>query len=167
MKMAGVQVSTPGDREIVLKREFDAPRRLVFEAFTKPDLVRRWLLGPPGHEMPVCEIDLRPGGAYRYVWRNVESGDEMASYGEFREIVPPERIVHTERFDMTGMPEKVDMGDESIVTTVFTEHAGRTTVTMTCRYPSREIREGVLASGMADGVEASYVRLEELLPTLG
>ena len=165
MRFAGVQVSTPDEREIVLRREFDAPRTLVFDAFTRAELVRRWLLGPPGHEMPVCEMDLRPGGAYRYVWRNVETGSEMTSYGEFREIVPPARIVHTERFEMTGM-EQVDMGDESIITTVFTEDAGTTTVTMTCRYPSRDVRDGVLASGMAEGVEASYARLDELLTTL-
>ena len=165
MKFAGAQVSTPNEREIVLRRDFAAPRRLVFDAFTKPELVRQWLLGPPGHEMPVCEIDLRAGGAYRYVWRDTEAGAEMASYGEFREIVPPERIVHTERFEMTGM-EQVDMGEDSVITTVFTEDAGTTTVTMTCRYPSREIRDGVLASGMADGVEASYARLDELLKTL-
>jgi uncharacterized protein YndB with AHSA1/START domain len=166
MRVGGLEVTTPGEREIVLRREFDAPRNLVFDAFTKPELVQRWMLGPPGHEMPVCEIDARPGGAYRYVWRDVAAATEMTSYGAFREVIAPERIVHTERFEMSGMDNPTDMGDESVVTTTFTERGGRTTVTMTCRYPSREIRDGVLASGMANGVEASYARLDEMLRTL-
>jgi uncharacterized protein YndB with AHSA1/START domain len=91
-------VTTPSEREIAMTRVFDAPRKLVFEAFTRPELITRWLLGPPGWTMVVCEIDLRVGGAYRYVWRK-DNGTEMGMGGVFREIVAPERIVQTEKFD--------------------------------------------------------------------
>src|SRR4051812_39118545 len=94
-----LQVTTPSDREIAMTRVFDAPRALVFEALTTPELVQRWLLGPPGWTMPHCQIDLKVGGAYRYVWRNDEKGMEFGTGGEFREILPPKRIVHTERMD--------------------------------------------------------------------
>src|SRR5689334_23415386 len=99
MKSAeSLKLTTPGERELVMTRVFDAPRKLVFDAHTQPQLVRRWLLGPPGWSMPVCEIDLRVGGKYRYVWHN-EDGCEMGMGGNFTEIVPNQRIVNTERFD--------------------------------------------------------------------
>src|SRR5258706_7646606 len=102
-----LQVTTPSDREIRMTRVFDAPRRLVFEAFTKPDLVKRWLLGPPGWTMPVCEIDLRVGGKYRYVWRK-DGGTEMGMGGVFREVGQPERIVQTEKFDQACYSGEAD-----------------------------------------------------------
>ena len=147
-----------GEREIVITRAFDAQRQLVWEAHTKPELVRRWLLGPPGWSMPVCEIDLRVGGRYRYVWRN-QDGTEMGMGGEYREIVAPERLVATERFDQPWYP------GEALDSTVFTEHAGKTTVTMTILYESREARNGVLKSPMEAGMAAGYDRLEALLAT--
>src|SRR5438034_438593 len=98
------KVSTPTDREIAIERDFNAPRRLVFDAFTKPELVRRWLLGPDGWTMPVCEIDLRAGGAYRYVWRKESTGKEMGMGGVFREIVRPDKLVATEKFDDAWYP---------------------------------------------------------------
>src|SRR4051795_5531657 len=105
MKNTGtLQVSTRGDREIVMTRDFAAPRQLVFDAFTKPELVRRWLLGPPGWTMPVCEIDLRVGGAYRYVWRSEKDGSQMGMGGVFREVVPLERLVASEKFDDAWYP---------------------------------------------------------------
>jgi uncharacterized protein YndB with AHSA1/START domain len=157
--MAGtmkVSVTTPSDRELRIERAFDAPRTRVFEALTRPELVRQWLLGPPGWTMPVCEIDPRPGGAFRYVWQNPEKED-MGMSGTFREIVPPERIVHTELFD-------VDWTDgETTVTTLLTERGGRTTVTITVLYSSRAARDGALQSGMELGLEAGYDLLETLL----
>src|ERR1035437_1248164 len=98
-----LKLTTPTDREIAMTRVFDAPRALVFDALTKPELVRRWLLGPPGWSMPVCEIDLRVGGAYRFLWRNV-GGAEMGVRGSYREIAAPERLVATERFDAGWYP---------------------------------------------------------------
>ena len=150
-------VTTPSDREIVMTRVFNAPRRLVFDAHTKPELVKRWLLGPPGWSMPVCEIDLRVGGKYRYVWRRDTDATQMGLGGVYREIVAPERIVNTERFDEAWYP------GEGLGTLVLTERQGKTTLTNTMRYESRAARDGVLKSGMEKGVATSYDRLAELL----
>ena len=158
MKHAGtLKLTTSGDREIVMTRDFDAPRQLVFDAWTKPELVRRWLLGPEGWTMPVCEIDLRVGGAYRYLWRHLQNGAEMGMGGVFREITAPERLVATERFDQSWYP------GEAVSTLMLVEQSGRTTLTQTVRYESREARDVVLKSPMEHGVAASYDRLEELL----
>jgi uncharacterized protein YndB with AHSA1/START domain len=151
-----LKVTTGGDREIVMTRVFNAPRRLVFSALTKPELVKQWLLGPPGWTMPVCEIDLRVGGKYRYVWRHAD-GREMGMGGVYREIVPHERILSTELFDEAWYP------GESLITSTLVEQGGKTTLTTTILYVSREARDGVLKSGMESGVAVSYDRLEELL----
>ena len=150
-------VVAKGDREIVMTRIFDAPRLLVFEAFTKPELVRRWLLGPPGWSMPVCEMDVRIGGKYRWVWRQDSDGTEMGVSGVYREVVPPKRIVSTEKFDQSWYP------GEAVGTVVLTEQGGKTTLTQTLLYESRQARDGVLKSPMEQGVGASYDRLADLL----
>jgi len=152
-----LQIKANGDREIVMTRVFDAPRKLIFDAFTKPELLKQWLLGPPGWSMPVCEIDLRVGGRYRYVWRRDSDGTEMGCGGVYREIVPPERLVHTEQFDNPWYP------GESLITTLLDEQQGKTTLTATMLYESRAARDGILKSGMESGVAASYDRLAELL----
>jgi uncharacterized protein YndB with AHSA1/START domain len=153
------KITARGDRDILMTRVFDAPRALVFDAFTKPELVRQWLLGPPGWSMPICEIDLRVGGSYRYVWRH-DKGEEMGMGGVFREIVPPERIVSTEKFDEAWYP------GEAVGTILLTEQGGKTTLTQTVLYQSAEAREAVLKSPMEEGVAAGYTRLEELLATV-
>lgn len=150
-------LTASGELDIGMTRVFGAPRALVFDAFTRPELVRRWLLGPEGWTMPVCEIDLRAGGSYRYVWRREKDGTQMGLGGVYREVVVPERIVHSELFDQPWYP------GEAVVTTAFTEQAGRTTVSMTIRYASREARDDVLKSGMERGVAVSYDRLEAIL----
>lgn len=155
-KAATLQVSTSSDCEIAMTRFFDAPRRLVFDAFTNPALVKQWLLGPPGWSMPICEIDLRVGGAYRYLWRSTE-GAEMGARGVFREIVPPEKLVSTEKFDEPWYP------GEALLTTVLAEQGGKTTLTLTVLYESREARDAVLKTGMKDGVAMSYDRLATFL----
>jgi len=152
-----LKLTTRGDREIVITRSFDAPRKLVFDAFTRPELVKQWLLGPDGWSMPVCEIDLKVGGKYRYVWRRDKDGTEMGMGGVYREIVAPERIVATEKFDQSWYP------GEAVGTSVLTEQGGKTTLTQTILYESREARDGVLKSGMEKGVVASYDRLAKLL----
>ena len=157
-KTGSLTVTTPTDRELVMTRVFEAPRSSVFDCWTQPELVQRWLIGPSGWTMPVCEIDLRVGGRYRYVWRN-EDGREMGMGGVYREIVPPERLVSTELFDEDWT------GGETLVTIVLVEQDGKTTVTLTVLYSSREVRDGVLKSGMADGIDAGYDRLAELLAT--
>ena len=152
-----LQVTAPTDREIVMTRVFNASRNLVFDAHTKPELIRRWLLGPEGWTMPVCEVDLKVGGAYRYVWRRAKDGKEMAMGGVFREIVTNQRIVNTERFDDPWYP-----GD-AVDTLVLEEHGGMTKLTQTMLFETQEIRDAVLKSGMEKGVAVSYDRLEEIL----
>jgi uncharacterized protein YndB with AHSA1/START domain len=154
-------LTTRGDREIVMTRDFDASRRLVFDAFTKPELVKQWLLGPDGWSMPVCEIDLRVGGTYRYVWRHIAKGNEMGMSGVYREIAAPERIVATEKFDDAWYP------GEAVGTLVLSEQGAKTTVSQTVIYESREARDAVLKSGMEKGVAAGYDRLADLLNSLG
>lgn len=157
MKPSGkLQITASGDREIVMTRRFNAPRALLFAAWTEPGLLQRWLLGPDGWTMPVCEIDLRVGGRYRYVWRNAD-GREMGLGGIFREVLPPERIVCTEKFDEAWYQ------GEAVNTLTLTETDGGTMLSNTIRYATRAARDGVLKSGMARGVAASYDRLEDLL----
>jgi uncharacterized protein YndB with AHSA1/START domain len=155
-----LHVATRGEWEIVMTRVLDAPRTLVFDAFTKPELVRRWLLGPDGWSMPVCEIDFRVGGRYRYVWHHT-NGNEMGMGGIYREIVIPERIVSTEKFDHEWYP------GEAVGTLVLVEQDGKTTVTQTVLYDSRETRDAVLKSPMESGVAAGYDRLEQMLASMG
>jgi uncharacterized protein YndB with AHSA1/START domain len=154
------KVSTPTDREVQVTRDFHAPRGLVFDAFTKPELVRRWLLGPPGWTMPVCEIDLKFGGAYRYLWRHEADGREMGMGGIFREIVSPERLVATEKFD-----ESWYVG-ETLDTTLFIEAGPITKITITVLYESKDARDTARRSGMEHGMAASYNLLEELLSSM-
>lgn len=153
------KVCTPSDREIQVTRSFDAPRHLVFEAFTKPALLRRWLLGPPGWVMPLCEIDLRVGGIYRYVWRSETDGSEMAVGGVFREVTPQERLVATEKFDDAWYP------GEALATTVFEDLQDFTKTTLTLLYVSKEARDAARRSGMEHGLAASYDRLEKMFAT--
>lgn len=155
-----LKITADGERGIVMTRSFDAPGQLVFDAFTKPELVKRWLKGPDGWEMPVCEIDLREGGRFRYVWRRNSDGVDMGMGGSYREIEAPKRIVHTELFDEDWT------GGEADVTTTFVETAGKTTVTTTVLYASAAARDAVLKSPMESGVAASYDRLEKMLPEL-
>ena len=147
-------VTTPSDREVVVTRVFNAPRSLVFEAWTNPKYVPQWMLGPEGWTMPVCEIDLRAGGAWHFVWRQT-SGTEMEMRGVYREITPPERLVTTESWG-ADWPETVN-------TIVLREENGKTTMTLTILYPSKEARENALKAGMKEGMEMTFDRLEKHL----
>ncbi len=146
--------TTPSDREVVMTCEVDAPRELVFDAWTKPEHVQQWMLGPSGWTMPVCEIDLRPGGAWHFVWGRAD-GTEMEMRGEYREVTPPERLVSTESWG----------GDwpETINTVTLSEEDGKTTITQTVLYPSKEARDAALATGMKEGASVSFDRLAEHL----
>ena len=159
MKHGQVKIVPSGDRDLVMTRAFDAPRTLVYDAHTKPALVRQWLLGPPGWSMPVCDMDVRVGGTYRWVWRHDTNKTEMGMGGVYREVKAPERLVSTEKFDEAWYP------GESLNTLVLVEQGGRTTLTQTMRYESREAREAVIKSGMEKGVAASYDRLDDVLAT--
>ena len=150
-------LTTPSDREVVMTRVVDAPRSLVFEAFTNPEHPPQWVLGPEGWTMPVCEIDLRPGGEWHFVWRQPD-GTEMDMRGVYREITPPGRLVNTESWG----------GDwpETLNTVVFSEDAGKTTITTTILYPSKDARDAALETGMKEGADQSYGRLDEYLRTI-
>ena len=152
-------VTTPSDLEIRMTRVFDAPRSLIFDCHTHPALVRRWLLGPPGWTMSVCDIDLRVGGQYHYVWRNDANGREFGFRGEFREISAPDRLVHTEWPD----GDEAARQSPALCTLVLAEHNGRTSLTSTMRLATREIRDQVLQTGMTDGVAMSYDRIDTLV----
>lgn len=146
----------------MVTRSFEAPRALVYEAYTDPRLVRRWLLGPPGWTMPVCEMDVAVEGSYRWRWRSDADGSEFGFHGEFLEVEAPALLKHTEIFD----PEDAggSMGDAvAIVTVRFIERDGRTRVETLVDYGSDEARDAALATGMTDGMEKSYRRLDEVL----
>ena len=149
--------TTPSDREIVITRVVDAPRRLVFAAWTDPKHIPNWLGFPEGWTMPVCELDLRPGGAWRYVWRKSD-GSEMTMGGLVREVTPPERLVTTERWG----PE----WPETVNTLTLGESGGRTTITLTITYPSKAARDAALETGMKGGMDVSFARLDRLVRTL-
>jgi len=154
MKNTGtVSVHLPSDREIALTRVFKAPRRLVYEAFSKPEILKRWF-GPRGWSLVTCDIDARVGGGFRFILRGPD-GRELGMHGTYREILPPAKSIHTESFD--------DFPGESQVTSVFTEHEGNTKLVATILYPSREIRDAVIKSGMEQGAAESYDKLDEML----
>jgi uncharacterized protein YndB with AHSA1/START domain len=159
MNTAAVTVTTPSGREVVVTRSFDAPRRLVWDAHTKPELVKRWLFGPPGWTMPTCEIDLRVGGRYRYVLAG-PAGERMGWGGVYREVVAPQRLVSTERFDEDWT------GGETVNTLVLAEDDGRTALTLTVMYASKDARDGALATGMTTGMEAGYNELDSVLASM-
>jgi len=149
-------VTLPTDKQILITREFDAPKRLVYKAWTTPELVKRWWHANRG-EVTLVEIDLRVGGKWRYVWRK-DDGVEMAMGGSFREVVPPERIVSTESWG----PE----WPETLNTITFTEARGRTTITLRVLYPTKDARDAALKTGMKEGMDASFARFDELLGRL-
>ena len=159
-----LEVTTPSDLEIAMTRYFDAPRRLVYQAHVKPELLRRWMIGPPGWAMSICEIDLRVGGTYRCGWKREEGAtpsegcesvpDAFEVTGLYREIVPNERIVAT---------EYMGPGDGALVTQVFTEEGGRTKFVQLMRFNSQQERDEALKSGMAEGTALCYDSLAEML----
>ena len=147
--------STPTDTDVLAVREVNAPRELVWACHTEPKHVSQWMLGPDGWTMPVCEIDLRVGGKWHWVWRNEADGSEFGMTGEYREIVAPVRLVNTEDWGGDWQP--------SLSTMELTERDGRTTITTTARFASREARDRAIGTGMNDGWGRSYDRLDEYL----
>jgi uncharacterized protein YndB with AHSA1/START domain len=152
-----LQFDAPGDREVTMTRVFDAPRSLVFEAWTNPKHVPQWMLGPEGWTMPVCEIDLRPGGAWHFAWRKSD-GTEMSMRGVYQKVVPPERLVSTESWG----------GDwpETLNTVTLSEKDGKTTMTVTVLYPSKDARDAALKTGMKQGMSLSFDRLDQHLAAI-
>ena len=167
MTMEKAQVTLPSDREVQVTRSFKAPRALVYRAFTEPALVRRWMLGPPGWSMPVCEMDVRVGGTYRWRWRNDADGKEFGFFGTFREVEAPSRLVHSESYDPGSMGEGYPIGSEAIITTSFSEEGGVTTITTLMDFGSKDIRDAAVKTGMTDGMEQSYGLLDRVLTESG
>jgi len=155
--MNELEIATPSAREVVMTRTFDAPRALVFEALTTPTVLSRWLQAP-GRSMAVCEIDLRPGGAYRMIWRGPDKKD-VGTHGVYRDVAAPERIVQTEEW------LDWDAG-ETVVTTVLVERQGKTTLTATSMFPSQAVRDSVLKSGLQPNASDTYDRLASILAEL-
>lgn len=156
------QVTLPTEREVKVTRSFRAPKALVYRAYTEPELVRQWLLGPPGWSMPVCEMDVRVGGRYRWRWRNDEDGNEFGFTGTFREVQPAARLVHSEAYD-PGTVGGGYPGQDALVIVTFAEEGGTTTVTTLIDFGSKEARDAAVGTGMTDGMEQSYQLLDQLL----
>ncbi len=167
MTIEKAQVTMPSDREVTVTRSFKAPRVLVFRAYTEPELVRRWMLGPPGWSMPVCEMDVRVGGSYRWRWRSDTDGTEFGFAGTFREVEPPSRLVHTEGYDPGTVGDGYPSGGEALVTTSFAEEGGITTITTVMDFGSKEARDAAVKTGMTDGMEQSYQLLDRVLQEPG
>ena len=166
MTMEKAKVTMPSDREVAVTRSFKAPRALVYRAYTEPELIRRWMLGPPGWSMPVCEMDVRVGGRYRWRWRSDTDGKEFGFAGAFREVQPPSRIVHTEAYDPGSLGD-VHPSGEALVTTTFVEDGGVTTITTLMDLGSKETRDAAVKTGMTDGMEQSYQLLDRVLQEPG
>ncbi|MEJ0058849.1 MAG: SRPBCC family protein [Terricaulis sp.] len=159
---APAQVTLPSDREVRVSRQFNAPRELVYRAHTDPSLVAKWMLGPPGWSMPVCEMDVRPGGKYRWRWRSNEGGKEFGFFGTFTEVSAPARVVHDEYYDPGDIGGAMPSSDPAIITLELTEAGGVTSLTCTMLFVSKEVRDGAVSTGMTDGMEMGYARLDEM-----
>ena len=160
------QVTLPSEREVQVTRSFRAPRALVYRAYTEPELIRRWMLGPPGWSMPVCEMDVRVGGRYKWRWRCDSDNSEFGFNGTFREVQPPSRLVHSEAYEPGTVGGEFPQGDEALVTVTFEEEDGVTTVTSLMDFGSKASRDAAVSTGMTDGMEMSYQLLDTLLAEL-
>jgi uncharacterized protein YndB with AHSA1/START domain len=157
-----LQVTLPSDREVRVTRSFKAPRELVWDAHTKPELVKKWMLGPPGWSMPVCEMDVRVGGKYRWRWRSDEDGKEFGFFGEFRVVERPSTIAHAEYYDPGDIGGAMPTGEPAIISNELSETGGVTTMVVTMLFASKEARDGAVSTGMTDGMEMGYQRLDEM-----
>ena len=157
------QVTLPSDREVRVKRWFDAPRQLVFDAHTKPELVRKWQTGYPGWDMSMCDMDVRVGGKYRWQWTNPEDGKQFGFYGTFTNVNAPSHIAQEEYYDPGDMDYSMPVGDPCIVSLDLSERNGTTTLICNMTFASKAARDDAVASGMTDGMEYSYARLEDVI----
>ncbi len=159
---SSLKVETPSDREVRVTRKFKAPAQLVWDAHTRPELVRKWQYGFEGWSLPICEMDVRAGGAYRWRWRNDANGQEMGFFGKYVEVRPHSRLVYEQHYDpgSLGIPMT---SEPTVITMVFTESGEFTTLTVTMLFASREERDAAVATGMTDGMELSYQRMDALL----
>ena len=160
--MSNIKVETPSDREVRITRTFKAPAKLLWDAHTKPELLRKWLKGYDGWSMPVCETDARVGGSYRWRWRNDETKGEFGFFGKYLEVIPSARLVYEEHYD-PGTFGVAMMKEPAIITTVFEEARGITTLIVTMLFASKAERDEASATGMTDGMEHNYTHLDELV----
>ncbi len=160
------EVELPSDTQVRVRRDFKAPRTLVWQAHTDPKLIKRWMLGPPGWSMPVCEMDVRVGGNYRWRWRSDESGAEFGFHGDFREVDEPARMVHAEHYDPGDVGGAMDASEPAIIDTCFTEKGGVTSLEMLMTFASKDTRDAAVSTGMTDGMEMGYERLDALYAEL-
>lgn len=161
-KTMPIEVTQPSDREVRVVRTFKALRQLVWDTHTRPELIKKWMLGPPGWDMTVCEMEVRVGGAYLWRWRSQADGKEFGFYGEFTDVNEPGRIAQTQHYDPGDLGGSMDSGEPALISTDFTESNGITTLTMTMRFASKEIRDGAVSTGMTDGMEIGYTRLDDM-----
>lgn len=155
------QVTSPSDREVRVTRTFNAPRQLVWDAHTKPELMQKWL-GYPGWDMPVCEMDVRVGGKYRWQWKSQEDGKQFGFFGTFTEVNAPSKIVHGQYYDPGDIGGTMPTGDPCIVSLELSEQSGVTTLMCNMTFASKEARDGAVSTGMTDGMEVSYARLDDM-----
>jgi uncharacterized protein YndB with AHSA1/START domain len=155
------EVSLPSDTEVRVSRSFHAPRKLVWQAHTDPKLVTRWMLGPPGWSMPVCEMDVRPGGKFRWRWRSDEGGQEFGFFGTFTEVEAPAKLSHDEYFDPGDVGSSMPTDKPAVIRTSFTEKNGVTTLVTLMDFGTKESRDAAVSTGMTDGMEMGYQRLDK------
>jgi uncharacterized protein YndB with AHSA1/START domain len=155
------RVTSPSEREVRVTRTFNAPRQLVFDAHTKPELVKKWQ-GYPGWDMPICEMDVRVGGKYRWQWKNREDGTQFGFFGTYTEVNAPSKWVNDQYFDAGNFDSTMPTGDPCIVSVELTEQSGVTTLVCNLTFVSKEACEGAVATGMTDGMEVSYTRLDDV-----
>lgn len=157
-----IEVTQPSDREVRVVRTFKAPRQLVWDAHTKPELVQKWMLGPPGWSMPVCEMDVRAGGDYKWRWRSDEDGKQFGFHGTFTEVNAPTKLVHDEYYDAGDVGGDMPSNEPAVITLELSEADGVTTLVCTMMFASKEARDGAVSTGMTDGMEMGYVRLDDM-----
>jgi uncharacterized protein YndB with AHSA1/START domain len=156
------EVTLPSDREVRVTRTLNAPRQLVWDAHTKPELVQKWMLGPPGWSMPVCEMDVREGGKYRWRWKSQEDGKEFGFFGTFNDVKAPAKLTHDEYYDPGDIGGAMPTNDPALVTLELNEAGGVTTLVCTIKFASKEARDGAVSTGMTDGMEMGYARLDDM-----
>jgi uncharacterized protein YndB with AHSA1/START domain len=156
------EVSLPSDTEVRVSRSFHAPRQLVWRAHTEPKLVTQWMLGPPGWSMPVCDMDVRPGGKYRWRWRSDENGQEFGFFGTFTEVEAPAKLSHDEFFDPGDVGSSMPVDKPAIIRTSFSEKNGVTTLVTLMDFGTKAGRDAAVSTGMTDGMEMGYERLDTM-----
>jgi uncharacterized protein YndB with AHSA1/START domain len=156
------EVSLPSDTEVRVTRDFHAPRKLVWDAHTVPKLVQKWMLGPPGWSMPVCEMDVRPGGKYRWRWRSDANGNEFGFFGEFKEVDAPAKFAHLEYYDPGDIGGSMPIDNPAKIRTSFTEKDGVTTLVTVMDFGTKAMRDAAVSTGMTDGMEMGYERLDTM-----